>query len=248
MTVKKLLNADIPVLYEDDLLKISCMPGEGPFCLATFIGVGFGDGGVDVQGEEFKRLRPELGPQLYIFDKTRSWGNRLDVDKIREIVEPHAVHREVVCLGLSMGGFLAVALSQALGARTCIALAPQFSMHPDIMPDEHRWDIYTQHITEWRLPSLEGRFGPDCAYYCFFSGIEEEVAHLMHFPEGTNIHRFLVPGTIHNTGAILKKMGVLYPTIESCLDRVAPCELPLVSEYIDGIYFVNAQASRSTVS
>jgi hypothetical protein len=247
MTVKKLLNADIPVLYEDNLLKVSYMAGEGPFCLVTFIGVGFGDGGVDVQGEEFKKLRPELGPQLYIFDKTRSWGNRLDMARIHTIVAEQAAGREIVCLGLSMGGFLGVAMSRALGARTCIAIAPQFSVHPEIMPNEHRWDIYTDRITEWHIPSLEGQFASDCTYYCFFSGIEAEVDHLVRFPVASNVYRFLVPGSIHNTGAVLKGMGLLYPTIESCLDRRAPDALPLVSERIDDIFFVNAQASRSMI-
>lgn len=246
MTAKKLLNADLPVLYEDNLLKVSYMPGDGPFCLATFIGVGFGDGGVDVQGEEFKKLRADLGPQIYIFDKTRSWGNRLDLEKIASLVQEQAAGREVVCLGLSMGGFLAVALSKALGARTCIAIAPQFSMHPEIMPNETRWDIYTHRITEWRIPSLEGRFSEDCTYYCFFSGIEAEVEHLVRFPIAPNVHRFLIPGSIHNTGAILKSMGQLYPTIEACLERRPPDQLPLVNERIDDIYFVNAKASRTS--
>lgn len=245
MTVKKLLNADIPVLYEDHLLKISWMDGDGPFCLATFIGVGFGDGGVDVQGEEFKKLRPDLGPQIYIFDKTRSWGNRLDMTKVCQIVQQRAQGREIVCLGLSMGGFLAVAMSRALGARTCIAIAPQFSVNPEIMPNEHRWDIYTTRIQDWRIPSLDGCFTDDCTYYCFFSGIEDEVEHLVRFPVQPNVHRFLIPGSIHNTGAILKSMGLLYPVIEGCLDRREPGGLPLCSECIDDIWFVNARASRN---
>jgi hypothetical protein len=243
----KLINADIPVLFEDRFLKISWLPGDGPFCVVNFIGVGHGHGGIDMQSEDFKKLDDRLGPRIFVFDKTRSWGNKIEIEKIMEVIAPQMKGRRIVVLGVSMGGFLAIAHSKALGAETCIALAPQFSMHPDMAPHDTRWNEYISRITEWKLPSLEGRFTPSCRYYCVFTGILEEAEHMVLFPQDDHVHRFCLPGQIHNTAAILAKMGLLYPFIQACLDQSRPEAMPLKSQLVDGIHFVDAEASQRTV-
>lgn len=240
----KLIDAEIPVLFEDPHLKISWLPGDGPFCVVNFIGVGHDHGGIDMQSEDFKRLGEHLGPRVFVFDKTRSWGNKIEIEKILEVIAPQMNGRRIVTLGVSMGGFLAVAHSQALGAETCIALAPQYSVNPDIVPHETRWESYTSRITDWKIPSLEGRFAPDCRFYCVFTGIIEEAEHMVRFPQADHVHRFCLPGQVHNTAAILAKVGLLYPFIQGCLDGVAPEALPLCTQMVDGIHFVDLRASR----
>jgi hypothetical protein len=244
----KLIDADIPTLHEDPLLKISWLPGDGPFCVINFIGVGHHHGGIDSQSEDFKKLDGHLGPRIFVFDKTRSWGNKIEIETIKSVIAPHMNGRRIVTLGVSMGGFLAVAHSEALGAETCIALAPQYSMKPDIVPHEQRWQEYTSRISEWKIPSLEGRFASSCRYYCMFTGILDEAEHMVRFPPLDHVHRFCLPGQEHNTAAILAKMGLLYPFIQACLDQADPEAMPLRSEKVDGIHFVDAAASRNAIS
>lgn len=246
MASKKIIDdSTIPVLDEDDYLKVSVRDADGPTCVVTFAGVGMDVGGARVQREDFAELGIGIGPQVFVFDKTRSWGNRINFDQLSELVAPFTHDRRVVCLGVSMGGFLGIVASRYLDAEVCIALGPQYSVHPDIMPMENRWPEFTSLIEEWKLPSLDGQFSDTCRYYCFFTGIEAEAEHIVRLPCEDHIHRFLVPGYIHNVAKELQKHGALYPLLGECLRGVEPSGLPLESQFVDGIHFIPKQALTS---
>ncbi|NDV50354.1 alpha/beta hydrolase [Salipiger sp. PrR003] len=218
---------DIPVLHNDEFLKISYLEGEGDFCIVTFIGVGLGLGGVDIQSEEFKKINPALGNQVFIFDKQRSWGNNLDMAQIRDLIAPLTAGRRVVTMGLSMGGFLAIMGSSALDAETTIAMAPQYSVCPMVMPQENRWVAYTRKVRRWKVKSVDGFFNDETRYHCLFTDIRLETRHLDRFPRAGNISLYKVRGPIHNVGQVLKDQGLLYPTIEACIAGEAPPILPI---------------------
>ena len=226
----------IPTLYEDETLKITHLPGEGDHCVLTFIGVGHGLGGIDQQSEEFRKLGPQWGPQVFIFDKRRSWGNAIDVDRIAEVTAPLREGRTVISMGLSMGGFLAILASSRLGARRCISFAPQFSVHPDIAPFDPRWNGYTSEITEWRAPSLEGCFSPACQYYAFFPDHPVENRHLALFPRLPNLHYFRIGHGDHNVAGVLKEAGLLYPALRAAILGAGPDEMPFRCREVEGVW------------
>jgi hypothetical protein len=122
----------LPTIFEDETMKVTCIDGTGEHCLVTFVGVGHGQDGVDQQSEEFRKAVGGRGPRLFVFDKSRSWGNSLDIDLLADVTAPYRKARSVATMGLSMGGFLAVQMSTVLGATRCVALAPQYSIHPTI--------------------------------------------------------------------------------------------------------------------
>lgn len=229
----------IPTLYEDDTLKITHLPGDGDHCLLTFIGVGHGLGGIDQQNEEFRKLGPQWGPQIFIFDKKRSWGNAIDLDRVTAVTAPLRKGRTVISIGLSMGGFLAILASSLVGAQRCISFAPQFSMHPNIAPFERRWRRYTLHITEWRVPSLEGCFSPACQYYAFFPECPIERAHQALFPQLPNLQHFRISHPDHNVARALKESGMLYPALRACISGAAPQEMPFTCRERDGVWHVD---------
>jgi hypothetical protein len=220
-------HAPIPVLYEDDDLKVTKLKGDGSQCLITFVGVRHGSGGIDQQSEEFRHLASGgWGSQLFVFDKRRTWGNKIDPELLAKITAPYRRGRRVVSLGLSMGGFLAVQMSAALRAARCIALAPQFSVHPEIAPFDTRWTRYSDLISDWRQPSLKGCFAEDCAYDVIFPDIPVERAHAALFPRQENVRQFLVNVDDHNVAAALKERGLLYTLLKELLSDGGHIKLP----------------------
>jgi len=221
------------VLYDDPLLRITFLPGEGKVAIITFIGVGLGTGGIDHQGEEFRKLGQGLGPQVFVFDKTRSWGNSVDMDLLLRVTQSLRQGRRVVTLGLSMGGFLAIHASGALGATACIAFAPQFSMHPDIAPFETRWARYRDQILDWSIPSLQTAFAEGCQYTCVFPDDPTDQHHAALFPAAPNVTRIMIGDGHHNVARALRDAGVLYPLLEACIDGTADLPLPPGARVLD---------------
>lgn len=206
--------------------------------MVTFVGVGLGQGGVDVQNEEFKKLDSNLGPQIFIFDKNRTWGNAIDFDAMVETVKPFCENRRVITMGLSMGGFLAVVASRYLNPEACIAFVPQYSMKPDIMPGERRWAAYTRNIKNWKIPSLDGYFDATTNYYVFFTADPMERQHLAKVPVQENIQTYVVRTGGHNVGQAMKDSGILYPTIEACIKGAKPEQMPFTFEKKDHLHVI----------
>lgn len=174
------------ILHEDAFLKISCLPSEGENIVLCFTGIGHSLGGLDVQQPEFAGTGLRLGMPVFVTDKTRSWGNRIDFVQVAQILGPFMARKSVFALGNSMGAFLAIAASVELPIRHVLAFAPQFSVDPAIVPDEIRWKKYRDHITQFRIPSLAGRFRPDCHYDIFVGDDPVEEMHWRNIPVSTN--------------------------------------------------------------
>ncbi|MGR3455220.1 hypothetical protein [Pseudooceanicola sp.] len=228
----------IRTLHDDEAMKVTLLDGPGDHAIITFIGVGMETGGIDQQSEEFRKLGPGLGPQIFVFDKARSWGNALDFDLLEQVTAPFRTGREVTALGLSMGGFLAFHAAGLLGASRAIAFAPQFSMCPDVVPFERRWSGYTRQITDWRIPSLQDAFVPGCRYTAIFPNDPADRKHVALFPRRDNLRIFLLDAARHNVAGTLKDHGLLYPTIWACIRDTAPDDMPFPCRPDNGIWRV----------
>jgi len=194
-----------------------------PAAILCFTGIGHAIGGIDVQSEEFLRASASA-TALFVVDKTRSWGNHIDWAALREAVAPHIAGRTLHTLGNSMGGFLAILATRFFEVDVAVAFAPQYSVHPEQMPDEHRWDDYVQGIRRWRWPSLDGAFQARTRYYVLAGVGGADDAHLARFPVLPNLHKlwFRDPGFQHHVAQRLKQEGCLYEVIARCLQGQAP--------------------------
>jgi len=207
---------DLSVLHDDPTCGIYLQDALGGTCIVSFTGIGHGTGGVDVQRPEFRK--PSLaGPQIFILDKTRSWGNALDVPLIVARVRPVAQGRRVVTLGNSMGAFLAVLLSGPLGAGRCLGLSPQWSVDPRVVPEETRWRRYRNAIAAFHHPDLRAAFDPDCSYDLLFGDDPMEAAHAGHFPCLPSVRLHRVRGANHELAAHLKAKGCLQTVVSAGL-------------------------------
>lgn len=206
------------VLYSDPHLAVSCLEraqtGTGR-ALISFTGVGHAQGGVDVQRPEFVTAGNQYDAIFFVSDLTRSWGNLLDFGKVAEIVASRVGTVELHCIGNSMGAFNALLAPSQIPVSRVVAFAPQFSVHPEIVPWEIRWEEYRRAISDWKYPSLEAVWSPQSEYFVFVGNKGRDHKHARMFPKLPNLHLTRVEGR-HNLARGLKEAGILQEVIRRC--------------------------------
>lgn len=208
-------------LIDTKHVSIHYLSGTDPTTIVfTCTGVGHAMGGIDVQKPEFVKTAFRSGTVVTITDKTRSWGNHLDFGLILESVDFLLTQASYsVTIGNSMGGFNAILLAKKLQADACIAFAPQFSVHPDIVPQENRWMIYRNEIKNYVYKSLKNHFLDKTNYLLINGGSYSEYIHWSKFPRSINIQNYVLPQASHDVAAWLKHHGLLHVVIESYLQQ-----------------------------
>jgi pimeloyl-ACP methyl ester carboxylesterase len=205
----------LTLLHDDPTCAVYLSDGDGTGDLiVSFTGVGHAMGAVDMQSPEFRKLS-KAAATVFVIDKTRSWGNALDVDAIVSCVRSVAADRKVHLIGNSLGGFLAVLFSVPLRATSVISFAPQYSISPDRVPEEKRWKSYRDAIAEIRFPDLDTAFGPGISYLTVFGGDPLDEVHFRYFVDRGASTVLRVNDADHGVAAYLKEHGLLYPVIET---------------------------------
>ena len=206
------------IFYEDDFLKISYSNEfKSDRCLIVFTGVGHAMGAIDIQREEFYNQH-KLGMVIWITDKKRSWGNNLNIKKISSAVKKFSENRKIYIIGNSMGGFLAILFSKFLEAKKVIAFSPQFSVCPDIVPDEKRWMNHRQFIDEYRYKDLSDSFDRNTKYALLIGDGQHEDIHyskFIKFSSLSNIELIRFNETGHKVASNLKDLNLLNQSIDT---------------------------------
>ena len=206
------------IFYEDDFLKISYSNEfKSDRCLVVFTGVGHAMGAIDIQREEFYNQH-KLGMVIWITDKKRSWGNNLNIKKISSAVKKFSENRKIYIIGNSMGGFLAILFSKFLEAKKVIAFSPQFSVCPDIVPDEKRWMNHRQFIDEYRYKDLSDSFDRNTKYALLIGDGQHEDIHYSKFIKFSllsNIELIRFKDTGHKVASNLKDLNLLNQSIDT---------------------------------
>jgi len=211
-----------PVLIEaPEPLCVHVLPGRGTRLVLSLAGVGFAR--KLTPQREFPGSASQGGENhvLFISDRSRSWMNGPGVkDAILDIVARYkAAHgiTEVVAMGNSMGGFAALVLADLMPINTVIAMSPQFSAHPRLVPEETRWWFYRRQINAWEFADVGPLAQSGTRYFIFHADAPEEVAHWARFPKDTRIHHFIVTGEDHNLARTLQKRGLLRKAVGAAI-------------------------------
>ena len=154
---------------------------------------------------------------MFVMDQSRSWANHPGfapalTGALARL--PRSVRR-VATMGLSMGGFSALAAARVIAVDTVLAFSPQWSVVPGIVPGETRW-------TEWasRLPPPVWPTAPlpDTGWTCLFHGARDDMAHAVRFPLRQGVDHLIFPGLGHSDLVPhLKARGVLAGLTEAAL-------------------------------
>lgn len=196
------------------------LEGRGTRLVVSFSGVGRKRG--VLPPPEFVGSASNYGENhvLFIADSTRSWMNGKGVaEAIAKLVAQfrnfHGI-TEIVAMGNSMGGFGALVLADMLPVKTVIAFAPQFSMHPDLMPEETRWAYFRDAITDWPIPDVGALNNPDTTYFMLHSAHPWEARHWRQFP--TTRYQLIFKDLAHDIAARLRKRKTLAPVIAAAIE------------------------------
>lgn len=156
--------------------------------------------------QEFYNLDKQGYNVLFVIDEDRSWFNNINVRSITKRIKTE----KVFCLGNSMGAYNACMFSTVYPVNSVLAFAVQYSVKPDIVPWEHRWDKHVKNIKHWKYNHID--FSNNTQYLIINGEEEGDAKHLSMIPNKSNITKILHKGN-HSIGFQLKKSGNLYPII-----------------------------------
>jgi pimeloyl-ACP methyl ester carboxylesterase len=213
----------------DPPLYLNYLPGKSDRLVVSFSGVGLPE--EDIPRVEAANLAGWQGENhvLFVADASRSWMNTGGLtEKIEGAVRKLAAEinpRRIVAFGNSMGGSAAMIFAKTYPLDALIAIAPQYSIHPEEMPNEDRWTHYAGQITDWRhraVPSLVGR---PTEVVILHGSANREMMHARRFAQGANIHHFIFKDFAHGIAQRLKRKDRLEPIITPLIlgDIAATC-------------------------
>jgi hypothetical protein len=220
-------------IFEDDFLKITIRQKQSVSVtntvLLSFTGIGHAMGGLNVQNPEFFGAGRSFDNIIFITDKIRSWGNKLDFQFINETITPYVGDRKISSIGNSMGGFNSIISTNYIPTDVCISFVPQYSVNPLIVPWERRWKQYTSEIVEYRYDSVENYINDKTGYYIFSGSIGADHKHAQLFPVKNNVHHYSFHNIAHDVASKLKDQGLLEKSVQSCFNGTN--DLPQESGY-----------------
>lgn len=213
-------------LYVDDALRITTLGDpEAPNLFLCFTGIRQAMGGIGA--EEFVGSTSLPGySAIFITDLERTWFNGFDPADLQAILADRTQGRRIVTIGNSMGGYGAVWATKYFNVATAIAFAPQFSVHPEVVPTEKRWMEFRKDIYNWRDRSLAGSFNEQTQYFTINGDLDE--LHWSSFPRTDNCEHILIENSAHNPASVLKECGVLNDLLDRCIRGFSP--YPLLQE------------------
>ena len=122
--------------------------------------------------------------------------------------------RQVLLIGQSMGAFAALVAASLIPADAVIAIGPQFSVDPAVMPEE-RWSLWTRRIAAFRFPAAPLPEGPRIT---LMHGMADDLPQALAFPQRKGVDHILFPGLTHSALAPhLKSRGCLPGLVAAAL-------------------------------
>jgi hypothetical protein len=185
---------------------------------------GIGTGFRKPQPYEFAKVATMNGRDnvLFLADTDRSWLNNpgmleaIKAETERRIAENGI--RTTMTLGHSMGGYCAIVLAGLLPVDCCVAYAPQFSVNPDVIPNETRWRELRGRIREHRIRSVEDYLSPKTRYYVFHGDQRREARQRDRFVPTQQLLHIILPGMGHSVPQALRSAEVLEIVTQACFE------------------------------
>lgn len=220
------------IIFENPEIRISFDPGSGDSdeVILAFTGGRHALAGIDkddfVKTNRSSRI---VRDAYYINDLRRSWYNGIRQAIVDELA-PRVGGRRVVTLGNSLGGFGALMFAGLF--ETCdvaIAFAPQYSVKPELVPFEDRWEHFYGNIEFFESDTcfVTGVDYSRCRKYIFCGQTENHDrrhADLIAQMADANTHIFAIADCGHDVSFKLKENGVLGELIETAIGEAQGAE------------------------
>jgi hypothetical protein len=153
---------------------------------------------------------------LFIADASRSWMNAPGLIEALKSAVAGLVDKikptRIVAFGNSMGGSAAMIYAAEAPVDAVLAIVPQYSVHPDEVPNENRWTHFRDHILDWRYRTVPKLAGKDVQVLMLNGGSDpRDVMHARKFAKKDKLEHYVVPQYAHALALCLKNTGYLAP-------------------------------------
>src|SRR5579871_5724999 len=192
----------------DDLLVRARLGFPSPCCVVTFHSY-TDERTLDREGfgEEFLASRDINA--IHVISRDNYWFLLPDIEPALDAAAKVARGFDrVSSYGSSMGAYAAIRLGGFAGATTAIALSPQFSIDPEVVPFEKRWGpdaARVDHAMERRL----GRRGFVAAADIFYDPTDQDARHVELYREHVAVRDIRLPQCGHPVTGFLSDVGLL---------------------------------------
>lgn len=220
-------------LIDNDTLKITYFDKDSDDIFLSFSSTPRLAQGEEIAMEQFVgTLSNNNKAGIFIIDKQSSYGNKISMEDIANLVSPIINNRKTYAVGYCMGGFLAIDMSRCVKIESVVAITPQWSIHPDILPKDSYLNVFTDKIESWKIPDLSNSFNNETNYFIFNSDDGDDQYQIQFFPALDNLKIFeFGPAFGHDLPGTLND-GRLESLMLSCMYG----ESSLVSEFISNYY------------
>lgn len=208
---------DVRSIGAEGPLHLSFVAGSSKRLVVSFAGVGTQR--AVVPPPEFAVLAHWNGENNVIFvsDLSRCWMNHdgmieFVVDAVSAVAEQIGAE-EICAVGNSMGGTAAMILASKMDIDTVVAITPQYSMHPDEVPEETRWTFFRDKITDWPHRTVPDLRESGSQVTIIHGGTLDELVHADRFPMDAGYRHYIFPEYGHKVARGLHDAGHLAPIV-----------------------------------
>jgi acetyl esterase/lipase len=201
-------------------LTISYLAGENDMLVISFSGVGLNEQAQAPQVESARMATFDgQNHAVFVADSSRSWMNgpqlaEAIVAAVGEVVAT-VKPRRIVAIGDSMGRTAALIYATLAKVDAVLAISPQYSVHPDVMPEETRWDRFTRNIQAWLFPAVPALPAQGTQFMILHGAKKIERRHADRFRPARNLDHFLFPDMGHRLALLLKQAQALDPIVRA---------------------------------
>lgn len=215
------IDPNLMELAAEPPLALSYLPGQGDTLVVSLAGVG--NKRAEQPPREFFKIASQEGAHhvLFVSDASRSWLNgpglaAAVVTAIENAADMINATR-IIALGNSMGGTMALLLAQITRIDVAISVVPQFSVHPERVPEETRWKFFRKQITDWPFEAVESLPTDHTQTIILHGGTRDERVHLDRYPRDHKAKHFVFPEMGHKLADRLHGDRRLTPIIEHAI-------------------------------
>lgn len=198
-------------------LHLSYSPGRSKRLVVSLAGVGRNR--KQVPPAEFARVAHWNGENhvLYVSDESRSWLNgegmaEFLVDAVKGVAEEIGAE-EICAVGNSMGGSMAMILASLMHIDNVVAITPQFSACPAVMPEEDRWMFFRSRVANWRFAEMPDLRNTDSEVTLLHGDSPDELRHALRFSADAGYWHYIFPRMGHTLARTLHDAELLAPIV-----------------------------------
>ena len=165
-------------------------------------------------GEGF--FRSEGITAFHVISRDNDWYQFPELaEAMRHVREETGRFARVLAYGTSMGGYASVRFADAVGAKTALALSPQYSIDPDIVPFEKRWLADSNRIDF--LAELDGPIDTHADILIAYDPTGPDRPHAALIARDVSVQELKIRYAGHSVPALLSEAGLLKPLVLGAL-------------------------------